>query len=307
MDLPIRILKVLGGIAAGFIGYFLMAAEGWGEPLESMLAGRLIIGSLIALLGLALIWSAFRPAARSRRTADYSPRPDFKPEFSPEPQPPAAEPFNLAPLAAAAAPVAVAETLDAPEDEAANDAESVADPEPEPATALAAPEPEPTALPDDFSALMAKGDKLAAEGRSDEALEPYSEATALAKGAYAVHPSPEATRALAGALKSTGDAYDDQGRLEAAIDHYEEALKLNRSLATSGSPTDRRALSLTLERLADCREARGHRSRAADLYRESLQIAEGLAKEDPQNPLYAQDLSATQHRLEELEAAATPV
>ena len=160
------------------------------------------------------------------------------------------------------------------------------------------------ALPDDFAALMAKGDKLVSEGRSDEALEPYSEAVTLARGA---HPSPDANRALAGALKSTADAYDDEGRLDAAIEHYEEALKLNRSLAASGSPTDRRALSLTLERLADCREARGHRSRAADLYRESLQIAQGLAEDDPQNPLYVQDLSVTQRRLEELEPSPTPV
>ena len=289
-----------------------MAAEGWGEPLESMLAGRLIIGGLIALLGLALVWSAFRPASPARRTSAYAP--PARPAYEPPPEAVSAEPFNLAPLVAVAAPEAVAQVLEEPEPaeaEAANDAEPVAHIEPEPTVEPepeAAPSsPEPAASPDDFAVLMSKGDKLAAEGRADEALEPYSDALALARSAYTSHPSADATRALAGALKSTADVYDDQGRLDTAIEHYDEALKLNRTLAASGSPTDRRALSLTLERLADCREARGHRSRAADLYRESLEIAKGLANDDPQNPLYAQDLAVTQRRIEELDGVATPV
>jgi len=253
MGILVRVLEFFGGIAVTYAGYFIFAAVGWPEPLQSMIIERHVIGGLVVTLGLALIWSAFKPKPRARPTG---------------------RPTNVA-----AAPV----------------------------PAPAAPTPAPAVASGELAALLASGDRLFAEGRTEEALDPYSQALDLARRAHAAHPDDaEATRALAGALKSNADVYDEDGRLDTAIDLYEEALKLNRGLAAGGSATDQRSLSLVLERLGDCREARGHRSRAADLYRESLGIAEGLARSDPNNSLYAEDLAVTRRRLLELEGESVP-
>lgn len=274
MGILVRILEFFSGIAVTYAGYFIISAVGWPEPIQSMVFERKVIGGLIVALGLALIWSAFKPKprARAKSVAPLAPV-DFtaSPEAAPEPH---SEP------AAAETPVVHAEA-------------------PSPALAVAAT--------GEMAALLATGDRLFAEGRPDEALDPYSRALDLARQAYEAHPQDaQAARDLAGALKSNADVYDEEGRLDTAIDHYEEALKLNRVLASSGSATDQRSLSLVLERLGDCREMRGHRSRAADLYRESLTIAEGLAQSDPGNSLYADDLAVTRRRLSELQSETVP-
>lgn len=287
MGILVRVLALVGGLAVGFAGYFLMAAEGWPEPFQSMTVERSVWGSLVLVLGLALVWAAFKPEPKSRKVV--------KPEAPPSPH---ADPFSLssAPESQMGAPVADPEVP----------VQAVA----EPAPLLLAPVTVPVAedvshaaeAADDLGALMAKGDKLFAEGRLDEALDPYSAALTLARAAHAANAHDvQATRTFANVLKSNADVYDEEGRLDAAIDLYEEALKLNRSLAASDSPSDRRALSLVLERLGDCRESRGHRSRAVDLYLESQGIAEGLAQSDPGNGLYAEDLAVTRKRLLELQ------
>jgi len=279
MGILVRVLEFFGGIAVTYAGYFIFAAVGWPEPLQSMIIERHVIGGLVVTLGLALIWSAFKPKPRARPTGrpTKAAAPHQAPlSFSAEPE--------AAPVHESEQPVAAA-----------------------PVPAPAAPTPAPAVASGELAALLASGDRLFAEGRTEEALDPYSQALDLARRAHAAHPDDaEATRALAGALKSNADVYDEDGRLDTAIDLYEEALKLNRGLAAGGSATDQRSLSLVLERLGDCREARGHRSRAADLYRESLGIAEGLARSDPNNSLYAEDLAVTRRRLLELEGESVP-
>ncbi len=303
MGILVRALALIGGLAVGFAGYFLMAAEGWPEPFESMLVERIVLGAVIGALGLALIWSAFKPAPRPRKVAapmatfvsepdHFAPAGEAAPDLS-EPEPAAAETdaaqaaleTDVEPVKAhALAPVVVAA--------------------PVLASVVEAPPPEHGA---DLAALLAQGDRLFAEGRLDDALDPYSKALDLAREAHAANPQdPAAARTLAGALKSNADVYDEEGRLDTAIDLYEEALQLNRGLAAQGDAGDKRALSVLLERLGDSREARGHRSRAADLYRESLGIAEGLVQTDPGNALYAEDLSVTKSRLLELEGDSVP-
>lgn len=283
MGILVRVLEFFSGIAVAFAGYFVMAAQGWPEPLQSMTIEREVLGGLIAVLGLALVWSAFKPksrppsAARAKAVASahYAPL-----NFTAEP---AAAPGPDVAAAPVLAPVAPTPSL-AP-----------------------APAPEQTTRSGELAALLAEGDRLFAEGRTDEALDPYSHALDLARQAHAANPQDtQAARALAGALKSNADVYDEEGRLDTAIDLYEEALKLNRGMADAGSAADRRSLSLVLERLGDCRESRGHRSRAADLYRESLGIAESLAQSDPDNSLYAEDLAVTRRRLAELEGENIP-
>lgn len=283
MGILVRVLALVGGLAVGFAGYFLMAAEGWPEPFQSMTVERSVWGSLVFVLGLALVWAAFKPEPKVRRGVKPVARPP-------------ADPFSLSsdPEPQMAAPAAEPEAHAEPEA-----------PPAEPAPVMAAVAEDPTHAAEageGLEALMAKGDKLFAEGRLDEALDPYSEALTLARAAHGADTyDTQATRTLANVLKSNADVYDEEGRLDAAIELYEEALKLNRSLAASGSPSDRRALSLVLERLGDCRESRGHRSRAVDLYLESLGIAEGLAQSDPGNGLYAEDLAVTRKRLLELQ------
>ncbi|HVY35527.1 MAG TPA: hypothetical protein VG960_14030 [Caulobacteraceae bacterium] len=295
MGILVRVLALVSGLAVGFAGYFLMAAEGWPEPFQSMVIERTVLGGLVFVLGLALIWTAFKPAPKARSTVKPVVRPHADPfslSAAPEPQvaEPAAEPEAhhapaLEPLAEVS-PVMLAPVLAAVAEDPAQSAETG----------------------EGLDALMAKGDKLFAEGRLDEALDPYSEALTLARAAHGKHPSDtQATRTLANVLKSNADVYDEEGRLDTAIELYEEALKLNRTLAASGSPSDRRALSLVLERLGDCRESRGHRSRAVDLYLESLGIAEGLAQSDPGNGLYAEDLAVTRKRLVELQGETETV
>lgn len=316
MKVLARVLKAIGGALSAFAGYFIVAAEGWGEPLESMTLERGVIGGLVAVLGLALIWRAIRPrpsqsAPRSAAalepaapTAPITQAPEPEPESELEPAPAPLEAAHPAPEPEAPEPEAMepeAMELESLEPYVWQLASSV-----EPMAHAPEPEPEPVhaPAPASIAAFLVQGDRLVAAGRLDEALDPYSEALYLARARHEDAPdNADDARALAGALKSNADVYDDQGRLDTAINLYEEALKLNRSLAASGLPGDRRALSLALERLADCREARGHRSRAADLYRESLAIAESLAQEDSANPLYAEDLAVTRRRLEELDGA----
>ena len=276
MGILVRVLEFFSGIAVTYAGYLIITAVGWPEPFQGMIIERQVIGVLIVALGLALIWSAFKPKPKARRATSVKAVPshhvpmDFtaEPAFAVEPMP---EPIAHAP-----------------------------DP-------TLAPVPAPAVATGELAALLASGDRLFAEGRADEALDPYSQALDVARQAHGADPqNAETTRALAGALKSNADVYDEQGRLDSAIDLYEEALKLNRGLAAGGSATDKRSLSLVLERLGDCREARGHRSRAADLYRESLGIAEGLAQSDPGNSLYAEDLAVTRRRIAELEGESIP-
>jgi tetratricopeptide (TPR) repeat protein len=293
MDILSRILTFVGGMAVGFAGYFLMAAEGWPPPFQDMVLERGVVGGLILLLGLALIWTAFKPMPR-KAPASHAPAPR--------------DIFTLAPGPAATVspPQAPAE----PSHHASPPAPVAQEHEPEAAPAHEAEQSAPAPLPqaEGLTKLMAQGDRLFAEGRLDEALDPYSQALDLARDAHDARPhDAEATRALAAVLKSNADVYDEEGRLDSAIELYEEALKLNRGLAASGSAGDKRILSLVLERLGDCRESRGHRSRAADLYRESLAIAEELARGDPDNPLYAEDLAVTRRRLLELEGETETV
>ena len=289
MDILSRILAFVGGVAVGFAGYFLMAADGWPQPFQDMVLERGVVGGLILLLGLALIWTSFKPAPR-RATASRATAAKDVFTLSPEP------------VAAVSPPQAVVE----PELHAPAPTPEADQPAAAPAPVSVADEPAPQA--EGLTALMAQGDRLFAEGRLDEALDPYSQALDLARASHGAHPQDaEATRTLAAVLKSNADVYDEEGRLDSAIDLYEEALKLNRGLAASGSASDKRALSLVLERLGDCRESRGHRSRAADLYRESLAIAEDLARGDPDNPLYAEDLAVTRRRLLELEGETETV
>jgi|GEM_PF-5575264 exonuclease VII small subunit len=289
MNFLVRVLSLLVGVATAFAGYFIMAAEGWPEPLEHMFVERSAIGGSVALLGAALCWSAFKPTPRRRVSAPPA-------SAAPEPE------VYVAPEAAVAeAPPVGAEDA---QPHAVEVHTTPPDPiEHEPATDAAPANDETRPIAD----LLAAGDRLHAEGRLDDALDSYAEALDLARAAHAAHPDDaDAARTLAGALKSNGDVHDEEGRLDTAIELYEEALGLNRTLVSTGAPADRRRLSLVLERLGDCREARGHRSRAADLYRESLGIGEGLVRDDPGNPLYAEDLAATQARIRELEDVLTP-
>jgi tetratricopeptide (TPR) repeat protein len=302
MGILVRVLTLLFGLAVGFAGYFLMAAEGWPEPLEHMALERGVLGGLIVVLGLSLVWSAFKPKPRKR------------PAAQPEPEPAPIE----TPLALQDDPAPSAQAAPEPDPEPQHERELIVEPietalvaAPAVVSPIAAANEahiethEPSA--EGLDALLTKGDQLFAEGKADEALGPYGEALELARAEHAAHPDDaQAARDLARTLKSNADVYDEEGRLDSAIDLYEEALTLNRSLASSGSQTDQRALSLVLERLGDCREARGHRSRAVDLYRESLSIAEGLAEADPDNRLYADDLATTRKRLVELQGETAP-
>jgi tetratricopeptide (TPR) repeat protein len=274
-----RALKLLTGWGLCGVGYLIIAAEGWPEPLQSMILERRVIGGAILTLGLAFIWSSlFGPPVETR----HAPA-----ELADPADPGKPDPFALEPQSALQSTVQTA-------------------PAPAPAEA-AAEAAAPAASAGPIGRLMAEGDRLLADGRLNEALDPYSEALDFARADHAARPGDaQAACILAAALKSNADLYDEQGRLDAAIDLYEQALKLSRGLAASGGPEDQRRLSLMLERLGDCREARGHRSRAADLYRESLALAEHLAREHPDERLYAQDLQVTRGRLEELESLTAP-
>ncbi len=221
MGILVRVLEFFSGIAVAFAGYFIVAAQGWPEPLQSMTIEREVLGGLIAVLGLALIWSAFKPKSRPRSAAQAkiaasAPR----------------TPLNFTAEAAA-------ETASSPEpDVAAAPVLEFVAPAAAPSPARSpAPAPEQGASPGELTALLAEGDRLFAEGRADEALDPYSQALDLARLAHAAHPEDaQAARALAGALKSNADVYDEEGRLDTAIDLYEEALKLNRGLPPPARP-----------------------------------------------------------------------
>jgi hypothetical protein len=78
MDILTRALRAFAGLLTVFAGYFLMAAEGWGEPLDHMFVERLLIGGLMIVIGFWFILSAVlspspRPmlddASRSDRAA----------------------------------------------------------------------------------------------------------------------------------------------------------------------------------------------------------------------------------------------
>ena len=181
--------------------------------------------------------------------------------------------------------------------------------EPEPALVPALPAPAPIASLNGADALLAataEGDRLRAEGRLSDAIDPYSDALTVARTRHADAPSDaSARRDLANALTNVADVHDRDGRLDTALDLHEESLGLRRDLAAEapGDTDAQRAVSLGLERLADTREARGHRSRARDLFRERLSLAEQLAGSAPGNGDLARDLDVTRERLAELDEA----
>jgi len=250
-------------------------------------------------------WDAPAPAA-----AVIDPEPISSPLVADAPvevDPPPPDPFPAAepapPPAEPAATVVAADAIEV-------DHELVAPPA---APALSGPEPLP-ALPasaDDegrLRAATAAGDQLRAEDRLSDAIDPYTEALALARSRHAAAPQdPDRSRDLAHAITNVADVHDRDGRLDAALDLHEESLGLRRTLA-AGSPDDvaaQRDLSIGLERLADTREARGHRSRARDLFRERLTLAERLAGSAPDDRDLAKDLDTTRERLFELDEALT--
>jgi hypothetical protein len=280
------VLKILGSLLLAFIGYFIAAAVGWPGGLDAMVLERTAVGGAFGLLGLLCLIATFIPKPRRKASAVApflaDPEP-ARPSAAPEPRP-------------------LAEHPPAPVVAVAPEAESEPQTEPD-ITPAAAPEAHPASL-SAVRALLDTGDAAFADGRIEEALEPYSEALDMARSLDQAAPSEETRELLACALKAVGDAHDECGRLDPATLAYEEALSIRRAQleAEPAEPARKRALSLILERLGDVRDARGHTIRAMALYRTSLPIAESLATEDPDNVVYREDLAQTRRRLAELEA-----
>ena len=70
MGILVRVLEFFGGIAVAYAGYFIINAVGWPQPFQGMVIERQVIGGLIVALGLALIWSAFKPKPKARARAN---------------------------------------------------------------------------------------------------------------------------------------------------------------------------------------------------------------------------------------------
>lgn len=304
---------------------------------------RLLVAGLAAAVGMAVILASLqREGAHARRakasgpafewtpaaaeaasaptaTPVFHPAPEVQPaaqpQIAPEPPPPAPEP-QPAPPPAVAAVEELAPFPAAPVEVAALEPAPAPPPVPEPVVMpVLAPAPAPVESPPlapalgpasdraRFLELTDQGHQLRAAGRLDDALEPYGQALAIARGRAATEGDGAAQRDLATALTNLADVYDRDGRIETAISLHEESLGLRRVLA-AGSPEDlaaQRALSVGLERLADARDARGHRSRARDLFRERLGLAERLAGQAPTDTALAYDVASTRERLQELD------
>jgi len=294
------LLKLLGCLALAFFGYFVMAAVGWPGDLDSMVMERRFVGGAFVLLGglcalAVLVPERPKPKPARRVQPDFGPEPDL-PDLAPAPEP--------APAALPAPPQTLALPAPTPEPPEATQLE----PEPEPA-ASEAPDPAPAAPaahPASLAAardLLGAGDRLYADGRLEDAQEPYAQALEAARALHQSAPGSDTQDLLACALKAVGDVHDEMGRHDPAVEHYEQALRL-RTVQLSDAPDDplrKRAVSLILERLGDVRDARGHITRALDLYRQSLPIAQSLAAAEPGNPVYQEDLATTERRIAELQ------
>ena len=83
MKIHERILRLFLGLTTAFAGYFVMAAEGWSEPLEDMFYQRVAVGALIGLIGIWTISSALHASSEI--------------ELKPQSKPPSEEPRYAAP------------------------------------------------------------------------------------------------------------------------------------------------------------------------------------------------------------------
>ncbi len=305
-----RIIGVFAGLALLAEGYLLWRPQtigAWPDPdLGPFTPYRTIVAGLAAIVGLAVVVAALQrtaPASGPKAlTVDW--------DGPVEPPPPAPEHPAPEPLAAEAHTPAAAPAPTPAVDEHTLDpfpGTEAHEPAAEPA-ALARPAT-PAASGSDYGAFLAataEGDQLRAAGNLSDAIDPYSQALAIARTRHAAWPDdPAVRRELAGALTNVADVHDRDGRLDSALDLHQQSLDLRRALAAAApaNVTAQLALSTGLERLADTREARGHRSRARDLFRERLALTEGLAAAAPDNASIATDLKATRERLAELDEA----
>lgn len=303
-------LKIVLGAIVAAGGWLVAFADGWPPVLAALTLERQVFGGVLGALGVLVVLNALVEALRPAPKVRAPPAPLHERLPLDEPAPAATATAPRPEIPRTEVPVA-----DVPAPFPADpDAGAVFAAEPEAPVAAPAPapfQPEPAAEPDAQPAPVVglDGDRFAAEGRHEEAVEAYGAAVEAARTELAQAPDDAAARTrLAAALMGRADAQEAQGRLDAAIEDYQEALELRRALAR-GAPGDlerQRALSVALERLADCRESRGHRSRALDLYRESLAIAQSLAAIDADNPVYREDLLAARRRTAELEARMSP-
>lgn len=113
-------------------------------------------------------------------------------------------------------------------------------------------------------------------------------------------------RQLAFTYMHLGDALLANGHLAAARDAFERDVRLSRSLAAeagSASITAQRDLSISLERMGDLLAVQGRIKDAIARYVDSHRIAETLATSHPHDDALRNDLSITQRRLSELQAA----
>jgi hypothetical protein len=309
-----RIIGIAAGLALIVEAYLLWrpdAIGAWPDPdLGPFSPYRTIVAGLAAALGAAVAIAAFQRGSHQRRAKpafDWdapaaAPPPEPVTAPAAEPEPDAKDPFALEPFPGTAR-----------EPEAA--------PAPPPVLGLPAPastpEPEPEAAApagssSDYGrylACVADGDALRAEGNLGEAIEPYSDALAIARTRCAAWPEdPAVQRDLAASLTHVADVHDLDGRLDAALDLHQQSLDIRKALAAA-APRDltaQKSLALGLERMADSREARGHRSRARDLFRERLALLEPLAAEAPGDADLTRALDITRERLAELDAALAP-
>ncbi len=312
MKFLIALAKLLASLFLAFVGFFVMAAVGWPEPLEQMTLERAVLGGAVMVVGLLCALLTILPKPRRKRSATRATAPM---EAAASPEPDVSRPFWAEPAAEPEPPPEgflhqpEAEVDPEPDDhhepDLASEPEAAHHPAPAPDERASSPAAEPSA--EQVQALLNKGDHLFGDGRLEDAQEPYDEALDMARRLARQDPSDEAQDRLASTLKAAGDVHDEMGRLDTAAGLYEEALTIRHTLAADqpDNSSRRRSLSLVMERLADTRDARGHSTRALDLYRQSLPIAEALAASAPGNVVYQEDLNATRRRLAELESRLT--